>query len=1245
MADLKLKESIVKAINSFSNEGLTQLGLNLFNTLGYDTSKETHLDSCDYETFSDAFIGEQHNFNLEKAKTDEWKYIDLLFQLTKGEILKRTSLFDTKQIENTIIESYLFIAIELENNNYSRTALSNITREINKLFPMPVMVLFKHGTSLTFSIINRRIHKRDQTKDVLEKVTLIKDINISNPHRAHIEILFDLAFDELNKNNQITNFVELHKAWQKVLDTKELNKKFFQELSSWYFWAVKHFEFPDDEEKNRDVRNATNVIRLLTRLMFVWFLKEKGLINHELFDKKLVQDILNDLEEDSSTYYKAILQNLFFATLNTEMGKRKFRVKSNGSRDGNYFVHNVFRYEDYFQDSKESLDKYFANIPFLNGGLFECLDKEIDEKGKVKRIRIDGFSDRKDNQLYLPNKFFFHEDVEKIDLNEVYGTKNKKYDFRGIIDILNSYKFTIAENTPIEEEIALDPELLGKVFENLLANYNPETQTTARKQTGSFYTPREIVNYMVDESIIAYLNQKLSDNEESENKLRQLISYTDEPHLFNDKEVKTIINSIDTIKILDPACGSGAFPMGILHKLVHILHKLDPMNKGWKQKQIDKASQIDDANARDAAIDSIEEAFENNELDYGRKLFLIENCIYGVDIQPIAAQISKLRFFISLIVDQRTDISHKNLSQTLSEGDKNHSQTLSEGEGFKSSPSPSERDGVRFNRGIRPLPNLETKFVAANTLIKLEKEQDQTTIFDVPEIDKIKGELRNVRHRYFEARTPATKSKYRQKDKELREKLAAMMIENKFLNNENASKLASWDPYNQNTYADFFEPEWMFGLKDGFDIVIGNPPYVLLQNLNISNSTKDYYMNNYFVAQYKTDLFHLFIENGIKQLKANGIISYITPNTFIKNKHNNKLRKFIIVNTDIKSIVLFYKQVFESASVDNIVFHLQKRKQTTEPVKIIEIKDKTSDISNRGRFFDKIFIKSPNYEFNFDFTSEYISISSKLKNEVKTIKEIGRAYFGIQTYDRGLYVSKNKRDQTYQSVIDGGNILRYSVLPPNEFVSFKPEAIKSGGNKSVYIEDRIVVRQIGKYPEGSICKANIYTLNTVYNINIYTKSYTLEYVLAIINSTLIKSYWLSNFFDNKETFPKIKKAPLESIPVKIATSSKQKPFIIIVNYIIFAKSKYSDLIYSFFERLIDAMVYELYFPEEIKAANAEVLKRLTNLPELKEGQSDEEKLAIIEKVQKELSDPKHPVSIAMFRMESVEEIRIIEGRE
>ena len=443
MTTEQTKNLIRDAIQGFANGNLSANALKLFKTLGYNTERQAPFHNKTKEEFAETFIAPETRFDKTKAKFNEWKYMDLLFQLSKEELSLQNSLFDTKQVDNTIIETYLFFVLELSKDSYSRTQLSFITREVNRLFPMPVMIFFKHGSSLTLSVINRRLHKKDENKDVLEKVTQIKDINIATPHRAHIEILFDLSFDELKGKQLFTNFVELHNAWQKTLDTKELNKKFFQELSNWYFWATSKVVFPDDEIEDKEIRNATGVIRLITRLMFVWFLKEKNLVPEDLFDEKKLKQLLKYSDKNQSSYYKAILQNLFFATLNTEMGKRKFRNAADKSQSNHYFIHNLFRYEKEFIKPKETLEKYFDPIPFLNGGLFECLDKQIETEGKLnatksgksglKPVRIDGFSDREDNVLKVPDELFFSEKEKTIDLSKVYGSpKKSKEKVRGL---------------------------------------------------------------------------------------------------------------------------------------------------------------------------------------------------------------------------------------------------------------------------------------------------------------------------------------------------------------------------------------------------------------------------------------------------------------------------------------------------------------------------------------------------------------------------------------------------------------------------------------------------------------------------------------------------------------------------------------------------------------------------------------------------------------------------------------------
>lgn len=1277
-----LRQKIKEAIQQFGAGNLSENALNLFQTLGYITERRAPLEKPAYIAFRDSFIDSQSRFNEDKALVKEWKYVDLLFQLSKEEVTRQLSLFDTKQVDRTVIETYLFFAIEMAEEHYTRTDLSHITREVNRLFPMPVMILFKHGFSLTLSAINRRLHKRDKSKDVLEKVTLIKDIRISPAgggdveiplkkggkgvvsgngavtHRAHIEILFDLSFDELKNKHKFTNFVELHNAWQKALDTSELNKRFFRELANWYFWATQKVVFPDDAGKDKDVRNATSVIRLITRLMFVWFLKEKGLVPDALFDEKQLKKLLKYTDNKKSTYYKAILQNLFFATLNTEMGKRRFRTKNDSGRDGHYFIHNVFRYENEFVKPKETLEQYFSPIPFLNGGLFECLDKELDDKGKRKRIRIDSFSDREDNALEVPDDLFFNEKGVDVDLSRIYSSpKKSKEKVYGIIDILNSYKFTVAENTPIEEEIALDPELLGKVFENLLANYNPETQTTARKQTGSFYTPREIVNYMVDESLLAYLKQSLSSchdvtsghsdsfchsarSEESNNtgkneeRLRDLLSYSENPNPFNTEEAGVLVKAIDTCKILDPACGSGAFPMGILHNMVHILHKLDPNNARWKQRQLDKvdkliedAEGISDTRVREKVIEDlhntrrdIEEAFDNNEFDYGRKLYLIENCIYGIDIQSIAVQIAKLRFFISLIVDQK--VNHR-----------------------------------RDNLGVRPLPNLETKFVAANTLIGLEKEKAH--LFTNPDIEKKKAELKKVRHDYFEARTPRRKETCRIKDKQLRDELAELLIQNHDFQPATAKKIAAWDPYDQNNSAIFFDTEWMFGIKEGFDVVIGNPPYLIIPKHDYINTYKMFYQ----LQEGKPDLYRIFIEKSLTLLDKNGVLSLITPNTFLTIPSSKMLRRFIIDNFEFITILNYDQTVFESAAVNNIVFVLQKvnpRKNSSFEAFDL-IKDKSLNEASRIVIQQLKAKQNVKYEINIFSDKIHDNILEKIVKLSVPLGEFKDIYItlGLQPYHNTIHTeeqirnrflhSSKKENKYYLLELGGKNVKKYYVdIDGNNFLDYSAE-LYTKPDFFFFEGERLVLREIvsDTLIIGYTNKTILFN-KSCYIVKSLNKIVSNKYLLAILNSKLI-GYFVRNTGDKSKQilFPRITMRTIKSLP--IYETEYFSLFVLISNYVIIGKVGLEvENSLSYFEHLIDAMVYELYLPTEVTAAGANVLCHLQNLPDIQpliEKGETEKALKTIENIYKELSSPNHPVSAAMFKMDTIEEIRIIEGKQ
>jgi hypothetical protein len=639
------KEHIQEALKVFSKGDLCDSARHLLNILGYSSEKRVDLTLNNATTFTATFDS-QRRLNAKHALLDQWQSIDLLFQLTSEEIAQAAQgqfTFSSGRVDNTIIESYLFFAIDLAGGQYTRTQLAGITREINKLFPMPVMLLFRHGDRLTLAIIDRRLSKRDESKDVLEKVTLVKDVAFADPLRAHIDILYDLSFSALYADFRFHNFVGLHRAWGKRLDTYQLNERFYRDIANWYFWALQHLGFVPPRDVQTDEQRSIFVIRLLTRLIFCWFLQEKGLIPRDLFRHHAVAHILKDVGSDSGTYYKAVLQNLFFATLNQETAKRGFRsYNQSGGRHGNRGVTNLYRYREAFRDPEAFVEE-LKHVPFINGGLFDCLDQVFRNGEQQTNVRLDDFSEEKGNTLCLPNELFFGEERE-VDLSVVYQDKRKKKEkVRGLIEILNRYKFTVEENTPLEQEIALDPELLGKVFENLLASYNEDTRTTARKATGSFYTPREIVNYMVDETLITYLAGQMAAHGEQlhlETKLREVFaaSVNDFQNPFSQKETDDLIAAIDQVQILDPACGSGAFPMGALYRLVDLLNKLDPNNRRWKAQQLERArsdrllaermqDEVNRENALgdvDDRIKDIERSFDTrfHDLDFARKLYL-----------------------------------------------------------------------------------------------------------------------------------------------------------------------------------------------------------------------------------------------------------------------------------------------------------------------------------------------------------------------------------------------------------------------------------------------------------------------------------------------------------------------------------------------------------------------------------------------------------------------------------------------
>jgi hypothetical protein len=920
---LETKQAIADSLKGFADQSLADAATAFFESLGYKSQKRIVLKPNTAKTFTETFAKDK-SLNSEHALVADWQSVDFLFQLTDDEVraaaqTNQQFLFDSKgKWDGAAIESYLFFAVALTKSHYTRSELSGITRAVNRLFPMPALLLFRHRDTLTLAVVNRRLHKRDESKDVLEKVTLIKDIRFASPHRAHVEILFDLSFDALRAKHDIANFVGLHRAWQETLDIQTLNKRFFVEIRNWFYWARVHSRFPKGAKKDADNRDSEALIRLLTRMIFCWFLREKRFIRDELFSERSLENLLHawqrdDCEKDNKgRYYKAILQNLFFATLNTPVSERQFRSKrSYQGKNKHYGDQRYFRHVDLFEE-KAPVEELYKAIPFLNGGLFEMLD-EIPGRGDdsiTEEKRVDGFSDVPGKQPHIPDFLFFGKERRVPELSALLGEATAPK-ARGLIQIFRDYKFTIEENTPLEQDIALDPELLGRAFENLLAAVNPETGTVARKSTGSYYTPREIVNYMVEEALFRHLVTKLGGGRKPfpkiEERLRELISADKESHSFNDTEADAIVEVIGQTRILDPACGSGAFPMGLLQRLVHVLHKLDPGNQRWKATKLALLPQ----EMRERA----ETVFREESFDYTRKLELVKDCIHGVDIQPAAIQISKLRFFLSLVIEQNDP------------------------------------------RHVRPLPNLETKFVCANSLIALPRPKDWELFHH--QIEPKERALLEVRARYFFAETKKEKDECKAQDRKLRRELSAFIDG---IGGSAAKQLASaigaWDPYHADRVAAYFDPESMFGLpvgksarqdsttlagsfsaiaddeltatitsESGFDITIGNPPYVRADEPSEWNRWQREQIlasKQYETLWEKWDLFVPFIERSYKLLRPGGVSTLIVSDAFCHSKYAQKPQNWFLKHARILRLDFCGEVKIFDAAVHNVIYFFQK---------------------------------------------------------------------------------------------------------------------------------------------------------------------------------------------------------------------------------------------------------------------------------------------------------------------------------
>ena len=1366
-------QQIAGALDSFNQQPLPIAAAGLLKTLGYDSDKTIDLGSRPADFVAKLRQSSQAPSAFDDARADvaRWRGAHFLFQLTNDEIpslmLGQRSFSTSASVHAQQLESFVFLAIALDGEDWSRSALARITRELNRAFPMPAIVVFRHGDRVSIAVIDRRTHKRDAARDVMtDRISIIKDIRLGQPHAAHLRILAALSTDTLSEGaKQPSNFRELYDAWLNALSVQELNKKFYTELAYWYFWARTQVQFPTAAPKDDEGFQSIAVIRLLTRLIFVWFIKEKGLVPERLFDAKALAGFLKEspLEPSGYGYYQAILQNLFFATLNVELGddeqgRARRRWADTRAVSEHYLVPNIYRFAEQFNNPSEALDELFGAVPFLNGGLFECLDRELtesdlkrdptqrkfatEEKARSKTylvLRADGFSRRAESQARVPNRIFFGS--TQADLSGALGDtrRSRNIEVKGLLDIFANYKFTVDENTPVEEEVALDPELLGKVFENLLASYNKDTKKSARKQSGSFYTPRVVVDYMVDEALVVAFSNALASaspassggrrapkvnavnavldfglgsgdleldtlaagpGEEDESgpfkadgnagditatRLRHLLSYREEAHRFSAPEVESLISAIEQLKVLDPACGSGAYPMGVLAKLVHVLRKLDPDNRLWRARNrapleaqlaaakttpdpAARAQRVDDA---EAALRKFETTFDANQADYTRKLFLIEKCIHGVDIQPIAVQIAKLRFFIALIVEQK------------------------------------KRDGLD-NFGLTSLPNLETKIVAADSLLPIPRQDKQKSLLDDPRIAEVEEALREASAGYFSARTRRTKLARRERIQQLHDRLCELLQENSLVTGADAHRMAAYDPFDQNTHAGFFDVEWMFGMhRDArhgegvFDIVIGNPPYVRHEELA---DYKPQFKRLYECASGTADLYVYFYERSMQLLKPQGALSFITSNKWYRAGYGKALRTYLCSHAKLVSIIDFGDEaVFTALAYPTILVAQKRDAPLNPPPEADEVLVLNWNKEQTVEQFPLLFSEEAFAVSQTELKSDGWQLEPPLKRQLLKLMRLrgvplgeycnGRFYRGpvtglneafiIDGEQRAQLIADDGRSaEIIKPFLRGRDAKRWKVEQNNHWIVFTRPGIdigqfpavlsylkhfkkrlmprpdswderqhgnwpgrKAGSYEWFEIQDnvaywlefessKIVYPDIYLHQSFSWDTQGLYPANTCYFIPTDQK-----WLCGLLNAPAIEWFYEQIANRIQGGYLRAFSDRMQTVPIPPASQVQQA----IIESLVSAVIEIDD---PRVEQLINGLVYELFFPDELHAAGIRLFdacesEHITRLATLQGAALQTEAEALAERI----FSNSHQIYAMLFDLKALDVVRIIEARD
>ena len=710
-----------------------------------------------------------------------------------------------------------------------------------------------------------------------------------------------------------------------------------------------------------------------------------------------------------------------------------------------------------FLDEKNLLNKnkeYFVedeNDAFYKKirDLFRILDDE-------------DYHDKKDpDTVYLGGSIFEETNLE-LEINQ--RIKWPDTYFIDLIRFINKYNFTTDESTNLYQQVAIDPEMLGRILENLAAKINPTTNQQASKKDlmGVFYTPREMVDYMCRESLLQSFRNK-NDDKEINDYLKIFIDSSSKKYdkqlkntPIQDKIKNEINNFLDTVTIFDPACGSGAFPIGILQVLMRVYTRLNP-----------------------------------EEDTYFKKLYFVENSIYGSDIDPIAIEITKLRTLLTIIVETDDEIEKIYL------------------------------------------PNLEFKFIAANSLAKLENPNNYEQI-QLGYDSKIGKEVTKIRSKYFKFNgTKEEKQKLRSDyDKLLKKTNEQSLFDEDDEQSNRNYKFASFNPFKNDMEAKFFNSEIMFG-RNNFDIIIGNPPY--LDYRKIDKDTKKE-IEFYEVAKTSKmiNLYVYFFELGLDNLSNDGVLTYITPQSYLVLENTEGLRSLIRSRSLMLLADFARAKVFDAATYPFVT--LISNKKSNKSGTYIEF----NQIQNLENYLRSDEIPNPIGEIvNTSESRKFLEKLSKLEN-IKKLSQITTSIVGSSSTNMA---KKNisEVDESY-----GPLYLENSAI--DQF-SINHENIKSRVDKETYPEES---KDIQEFPGIYSSKMTKFIRAVVFKdenilagkVNVIhpNDEKDLYFLAGLLNSKLL-NYWF--FETNRAMHMQGEALPnnlpeMKKLPIMVTGANKEK---------------------------------------------------------------------------------------------------------